>query len=188
MVIYIGLISGDLLAQSLIISWMEHGVPWNQLIGLVFLAAVSFVVPWSTGKPTYCTHICPHGHLQRWMMKLIPARRKLHLGKDEKWSFTALPGLLLLTVLIVTFWKLPIDLAGIEPFDAWSLKGIGIATVSVAIVGLLFSLFVPMGYCRYGCPTGFLLDLVKREKSGFRNKDWWLVAMMVTALALYFTT
>lgn len=185
MVIYIGLISGDLLAQSLLINWVGHGIPWNQLIGLVTLAGVAFLIPWSTGKPTYCTHICPHGHAQRWLMKVIPARKKRHLGKDEKWSFAALPGLLLLTILIVSFLNLPIDLAGFEPFDAWSLKGVGIATVIVAIVGLVFSLFVPMGYCRYGCPTGLLLDLVKREKNGFRKKDWWLAAMIVISIALY---
>jgi polyferredoxin len=187
MVLYIGLISGDLLAQSLLVSWAGHGIPWQQLSGLVFLAAVSFLIPWSTGKPTYCTHICPHGHVQRWLMKIVPARKKVHLATDEKWSFSALPGLLLITILIVTFLNLPIDLAGFEPFDAWSLKGVGIATVSVAIISLLFSLFVPMGYCRYGCPTGFALELVKRgRKSGFRKKDWWLAAMVATALVLYF--
>ena len=183
MVLYIGLITGDLLAQSLLINWAGHGIPWNQLIGLVFMAGVALLIPWSTGKPVYCTHICPHGHIQRWFMKLVPARRKWHPGKDEKWSFSALPGLLLLTILLVTFLNLPTDLAGFEPFDAWSLKGVGISTVTVAIVGLLFSLFVPMGYCRFGCPTGFLLDLVKKGKNGFRKNDLWLLAFMITAVA-----
>lgn len=185
MVLYIGLISGDLLAQSLLISWAGHGVPWNQVIGLVIMAAAAFIIPWFSGKPTYCTHLCPHGHAQRWLMKLIPAKRKLHLGNDEKWSFSALPGLLLLTILAVTFLNLPIDLAGFEPFDAWSIKGIGIATCVVAIVSLIFSFFVPMGYCRYGCPTGFLLELVRKRKSGFSKNDCWLAALLLVAISFY---
>ena len=185
MVIYIGIISADLLAQSLFQSWAIHGIPWRNLPGLTILTALAFLTPWATGKPTYCTHICPHGHAQRWIMKIIPARAKLRLGKDEKWSFAILPWFLLCTVVIISFLNLPIDLAGLEPFDAWSLKGVGLATVLVAVVGLLFSLFVPMGYCRYGCPTGYLLNLVKREKQGFHKGDWGLAALLVIALGLY---
>ena len=184
MVLYIGIISADLLAQSLLVSWAKHGIPWTNLAGLVILAATAFVIPWSTGKPIYCTHICPHGHAQRWLMKIIPANRKLRLPPPERWSFSLLPGLLLATVLIIALADLPIDLAGLEPFDAWALKGIGIATVCVAFAGLLFSLFVPMGYCRYGCPTGFLLNLVKKEKSGFCRRDIWLLVLLTVALLL----
>lgn len=185
MVIYIGLISADLIAQSLVVSWVEHGVPWNTLPGLVILVAAAFLIPWSTGKPVYCTHVCPHGHAQRWLMKVIPAKRRPKLGTDEKWSFSAYPGLLLATVLLVAFLKLPIDLAGLEPFDAWTIKGVGIATVSVAIIGLFFSLFIPMGYCRYGCPTGFMLELVRRDKQGFSRRDIWLGALTLISAALY---
>ena len=185
MVVYIGLIAADLIAQSLVVSWVEHGVPWNTLPGLVILVAAAFVIPWSTGKPVYCTHVCPHGHAQRWLMKVIPAKRRPKLGPDEKWSFSAYPGLLLAAVLIIAFLKLPIDLAGLEPFDAWAIKGVGVATVVVAIIGLVFSLFVPMGYCRYGCPTGFLLELVRKDREGFCRRDAWLGALTLLAVGLY---
>ncbi len=92
------------------------------------------------------------------------------------------PGLLLIVVLLVSFRDLPLDLAGIEPFDAWSIKGIGMATLVIAIVSLVISAFVPMAYCRYGCPTGFALELVRKEKKGFVKKDLWLAALLVLAL------
>ena len=118
-------------------------------------------------------------------MKLVPANRKLRLKAEEKWSFSMMPGLLLGFVLIVVFLKLPLDLAGIEPFDAWSIKGVGVATVVVAIVGLAFSVFVPMGYCRFGCPTGFLLDLVRRDRGGFCKRDYWLLALLLLSAGLF---
>lgn len=186
MVLYLGLLSGDLLAQSLLISWLEHGIPWSTLPGLALLGALAFLVPWSTGHPVYCTHICPHGHAQRWLMKAIPAGRKLALGPDERWSFSALPGSLLLLVLTATFLNLPLDLAGLEPFDAWALRGAGIATLLVAGASLLFAAFVPMGYCRYGCPTGFLLELVRRDRAGWRRRDLWLAALLLLTAILFF--
>ena len=185
MVLYLGLLSGDLLAQSLLVSWMQHGIPWRTLPGLVLLATVAFAVPWATGHPVYCTHICPHGHAQRWLMKLIPAPRKLKLGPDEKWSFSLLPGLLLLVVLLVTFLELPLDLSGFEPFDAWAIRSAGVATLLVAAASLLFAAFVPMGYCRFGCPTGFLLELGRRERDGFCRKDLWLLALLLMASLLF---
>ncbi len=185
MVVYLGVLSGDLLAQSLLTGWMERGLPWREVPGLVILAAAAFAVPWATGHPVYCTHICPHGHLQRWLMKLIPAS-KLRLHRDVRWSLAALPGLLLTTVLVVVFLRLPIDLAGIEPFDAWLIRGAGVATIAVAVVSLIFSAFVPMGYCRFGCPTGLLLNLVKKEPGGFHRRDFWLLALLLLAVWLYF--
>ena len=185
MVIYIGIVAADLLAQSLLISWVQHGVPWKELIGLVVLAGTALGVPWATGNPVYCTHVCPHGILQRWVMKILPARHKRHLHSDDRWSFSILPGLLLVTVLIIAFCNLPIDLAGLEPFDAWSLKGVGIATVAIAVVGLAVSIFVPMAYCRYGCPTGFLLDLLKRERGGFVKRDGWLLLLVILSVAFF---
>jgi NosR/NirI family transcriptional regulator, nitrous oxide reductase regulator len=186
MVLYLGLLSSDLLAQSLLVSWVKHGIPWRTLPGLVLLAALAFAIPWSTGHPVYCTHICPHGHSQRWLMKLVPLRRRLKLGPDEKWSFTVFPGALLLLVLLVTFLGLPIDLSGIEPFDAWAIRGAGIATLLVAGASLLFAAFVPMGYCRYGCPTDFLLDLVRRDRAGFRRRDLWFLALLLLSAVLFF--
>lgn len=184
--LYLGLLSGDLLAQSLLVRWSEHGFPWSTTPGLVLLAALAFAVPWLTGHPVYCTHLCPHGHAQRWLMKLIPASRKRALGPDEKWSFSFLPGLLLTVVLLITLLALPVDLAGLEPFDAWSFRGAGIATLIVAAASLLVAAFVPMGYCRFGCPTGFLLNLVKRERTGFCRRDLWLVALLLLSMGLFF--
>ena len=72
-----------------------------------------------------------------------------------------LPGLLLAMVLVITILLLPMDLAHLEPFDAYSLRAAGAATLAIAVLGLAASLFVPMAYCRYGCPTGALLEFVR---------------------------
>jgi len=67
------------------------------------------------------------------------------------------------------------------------LKGAGLATILVAIIGLAISLFVPMAYCKFGCPTGWLLEFVRRRGGGdrFSERDWMGLGLFVVALTLY---
>lgn len=183
----LGLVLGDLLAQSLLVGWAESRIPWEATPGVVLLAASAFLVPWFTRQPVYCQFICPHGNLQRWMMKVIPARWKRPLPGEGKWILRWIPPFFLAVVLMVSFWQLELDLAGIEPFDAYLLRSAGIATIAVALVGLAFSLFFPMAYCKFGCPTGWLLEFVRRRsgKGKFEERDGIGIALLALAIALH---
>ncbi|MDF1859287.1 MAG: 4Fe-4S binding protein [Verrucomicrobiales bacterium] len=178
---------GDLIAQSLLVGWAESRVPWEATPGLVVFVVAAFLIPWFTKQPLYCQFICPHGNLQRWAMKVMPARWKRPLPDDGKWIGRLIPVMLLFVVLGVSFLQLDLDLAGIEPFDAYLLKAAGLATILVAIVGLLLSLFFPMAYCKFGCPTGWLLEFVRRRagKDSFGERDWLGLALLGVAVALY---
>ncbi|MCB1229025.1 MAG: 4Fe-4S binding protein [Verrucomicrobiae bacterium] len=183
----LGFVLGDLLAQSLFLGWAETGIPWRTTPGLVLLAAAAFVVPWITRVPLYCTWICPHGHAQRWLMKVVPARWTLKLDDAAKPLLKAIPVLLLIIVLLVSFLQLPFDLAGIEPFDAYLIKSAGKATIGVAFAGLALSLIIPMAYCKYGCPTGLLLAFVRRHASENRPglRDGIALGFLALAFCLY---
>ncbi len=184
--LYLGLLTGDLLAESLLVGWAESGIPWRYSPGVVLLAAAAFLVPLGTRQPLYCQYICPHGHAQRWLMKVLPARWMLKLPKDVKWPAQAIPLMLLVVVLLVTFLDLPLDLAGIEPFDAYVIRSAGVATIAVAAVGLFAALFIPMAYCKYGCPTGLLLDFVRRRTGETRPGLRDLVALLFLGAAFVF--
>ena len=183
----LGLWLGDLIAQSLLAGWMESRVPWESTPGLVLLVAGSFLVPWFTGQPVYCQFICPHGNLQRWAMKVLPARWKRPLPEDGKWVGRWVPVMLLAVVLGVSFLQLDLDLAGIEPFDAYLIRGAGLATIVVALAGLAVSLFFPMAYCKFGCPTGWLLEFVRKRtgKDEFSVRDWSGLGLLGLAVALH---
>ena len=178
---------GDLIAQSLLVGWVESRVPWEATPGLVLFVAAAFLLPWFTKQPVYCQFICPHGNLQRLAMKVIPATWKRPLRDDGKWVAHWIPVMLLAVVLAVSFLQLDLDLAGIEPFDAYLLKGAGLATIAVALIGLAISLFYPMAYCKFGCPTGWLLEFVRRRagKDRFSERDWMGLVLFALALALY---
>ena len=58
----------------------------------------------------------------------------------------------------------------------------------IAILGLLASLFIPLAYCKYGCPTGLLLVFVRRH--GGKNRpglqDGVALIFLALAFALYY--
>ncbi len=182
---YIGFINGDLLAQSLFGGWMQAGAPWRTAPGLVLLMAAALAVPWATGKPLYCQQLCPHGAAQELLSKIAPKRWRITLRKDFADGLRWMPPLLLGLVVIVCVLVLPIDLAHIEPFDAYLLTSAGAATIAIAIVGLVASLFVPMAYCHYGCPTGALLEFVRgRGRSDSFNRRDFAAALLVVLAAV----
>lgn len=184
----LGLWMGDLIAQSLVVGWAESRVPWEATPGLVIFVAAAFLLPWFTKQPVYCQFICPHGNLQRWMMKVVPATWKRPLPLDGKWIGRWIPVMLVAVVVAVSFLQLDFDLAGIEPFDAYIIKSAGIATICVAIVGLAISLFFPMAYCKYGCPTGWFLEFVRKRsgKDKFGERDGVGLGLLGLAMVMYF--
>ena len=181
---YVGFIAGDLIAQKLIVGWARGGVPWTSAPGLVLLAAAALVVPWATGKPFYCHHICPHGVAQELISQIRPKRFQITLSADVIRGLEILPGALLVFTLVVALLALPFDLAGLEPFAAYVIRSAGIATLVVAGIGLAAAFFVPQAYCRFGCPTGALLNFVRARGAtdSFSRRD--AVALGLVALAV----
>ena len=160
-IVYVGFINADLLAQTLFIGWAQNGVPWRTAPGLVLMLAAALIIPWSSGKPLYCQQLCPHGHAQELLARFAPKRWRVVLPKQFAAGLRWLPFLTLLMLVGVVMLVLPHDLAAFEPFDAYAIRSAGWATVAIAIAGLVAGCFVPMAYCHYGCPTGALLNFIR---------------------------
>jgi NosR/NirI family nitrous oxide reductase transcriptional regulator len=186
LIVYVGFIAGDLLAQKLFVGWTRAGIPWSTAPSLVLLAAAALLVPWTTGKPFYCHHICPHGAAQELLSHVRPSRLQITLPAGVVRGLEYLPSGFLLLTLIVALLALPLDLAGIEPFAAYVVRSASIATLVVAALGLVASFFVPQAYCRFGCPTGALLNFVRRRgiTDHFSRRDFAALALVIFAVAL----
>ncbi len=94
------------------------------------------------------------------------------------------PWLLLVVVICTVMLQLPMDLADLELFDAFLFCGAGWSTITLALGGLLASLILPQPYCKYGCPTGALLEFARShgESDSFGKRD--LAAALLVLLAL----
>jgi polyferredoxin len=76
-----------------------------------------------------------------------------------KWIRPILLGLAVAAT--VRHWDL--RLVDLEPFDAYSWRAAALPTICIAVVSLIASPFLPMGYCQYGCPTGAVLGYLRRH-------------------------
>ena len=95
-----------------------------------------------------------------------------------------LPSTLLGLSLFALLFAWPLNLASLEPFDAWVWRTAGIATLLIACIGLIASLFIPQAYCRFGCPTGALLNFVRSSGSADRwgRRDWTALGFVMAGL------
>ena len=183
LVVYVGLIAGDLLAQKLLVGWTRSGIPWTTAPGLVLLAVAALLVPWTTRQPFYCHHVCPHGAAQELLGAIRPRRWQVTLPASVIRGLEFLPGALLAFTVVMAAVALPFDLAGLEPFAAYIIRSAGVATLTVAALGLVASLFVPQAYCRFGCPTGALLNFVRARGATDRFSRRDAAALGLVALA-----
>jgi Na+-translocating ferredoxin:NAD+ oxidoreductase RnfG subunit len=171
LVIYGGFIAGEMLSQGLMTGWAGAGTPWRNAPGLVLLAAVALLGPVVTRKQLYCHHICPHGALQQLLAKRLPWQWSPSRKVDRLLS--GVPFALLGFVLFVAMLAWRVDLNALEPFDAYLFKVAGGGVIALAIGGLVWALFTPLAYCRYGCPTGAVFKLLRitgeKDRLGWRE-------------------
>ncbi|QDU47551.1 Putative electron transport protein YccM [Symmachiella dynata] len=184
---YLGLIAGNLVSMAMLVGWAQNGIAWRSASGLVILTAAALLLPMTTRRNLYCSHICPHGAAQDLLKRRLSWQ--LRIPKRLARALLVLPALLLAWCVIVGMLVLSVSLVDIEPFDAWVFRVAGLATISVAVVGLIASLFVPMAYCRYGCPTGALLKFLRVHSHSERwtARDWAAVGLAGLAFCLSFT-
>lgn len=183
-IVYLGFINGDLLSIAMLVGWAQSGVPWTNALGLVVMAIAAFALPVVTKHNVYCAHICPHGAVQQ----ILPRRWRMHqVPRRLVWLLRAIRPLLLVWVLLVACGHWAFSLVDIEPFDAYAWRAAAWPTCAVAVVGLIASLFLPLGYCRYGCPTGAILAHVRRHARSDRLTwaDAFAAACLGLGLAMY---
>ncbi len=165
-VVYLGLVNGDLLSMAMLNGWAQSGIPWQNAMGLVALTTAAVVLPIAARTNVYCSHLCPHGAVQQ----LLPRRWKSKTPMP-KWLSRAMlwiRPLLIAWVVLVSLLHWPFSLVDVEPFDAYSWRAAAWPTVLVAIVGITASLRIPMAYCRYGCATGAVLQYLRRHSKSDR--------------------
>lgn len=185
LVVYGGFIAGELLSQGLLTGWAAHGTPWKSAPGLLLLGVVALLGPVFTGKQLYCHHICAHGALQQLLARRVSfANRWPMPPKLDRW-LSRLPFVLLALVLVSVALGLAMNLNALEPFDAYIFRVAGTASIALAIAGLVASLFQPLAYCKYGCPTGALFKMLRFTGTGDRLglRDW-LAAALLGVLAV----
>ena len=182
LILYLGLVNGDILSQALLVGWAQSGAPWHLAPSLVLLALAALIVPITTRKQFYCHHLCPHGAAQQMLFKT--GGRRIRLSSRMTRILETIPILLLGLVVAAAIGHFSFSLVNLEPFDAYLFRIAGWITLTIAVVGLVASAFVPMAYCRFGCPTGAMLNLLipGSAHGGLNKRDY--LALLLLGLAI----
>ena len=180
----LGTLNGDMLSQATLIGWTQNDVPWQLAGGLVVVSAVALLVPVFSKKQIYCHQLCPHGAVQQLARKRV--RWQWTVPRWLRQILPLLPYSLLAWCIVVSMLHLPFSLVDLEPFDAWVFQAAGTATIAIAVIGLGASLFLPMAYCRYGCPTGALLNFLRFNSRSdiWSRSDWLATSLVLLAILL----
>ncbi len=159
----IGLWSGNLVSMALIAGWSAEGVAWRLAPGLSAIAAVTLLLPPLTKSNAYCNHLCPHGAIQQLIRPTSTSRRHRHLTRKATRHLTCIPGATLVLAYVSLIVIPTIDLASWEPFHAYLFRIAPWGAMVFALASLALAAVIPMGYCRLGCPTGRLLEYLRRN-------------------------
>ena len=181
---YLGFGAGALLSQAQVWGWAQAGVARGAVV-LMALTLAALVLPITTRRNVYCSHLCAHGAAQQLLVRFVKPKRTV--PGWLKPVLVVLPwGLLTVSILVaVLHW--PLNLVDLEPFDAYLPAVAGVAAIVLFAVSLLASSFVPMAYCRHGCPTGALLDHLRlhRRADHFSWRDGLLLGCLAVAAAVH---
>jgi polyferredoxin len=179
-IVMLGFTSGHMLSQASIAGWSAHSIPWRVAPGLVFLSLAAVLVPVVSKHQPYCQHICPFGAIQQLGRNRV--KWKLQIPKPVGRLLEWIPFGLLAMVVLVAVSRSTFNLAGIEPFDGFGFRVAGWATIGVFVFGLLFSLVSSMAYCRFGCPTGAMLNFLRFRADSHRLGMRDLAAVTLAAI------
>jgi NosR/NirI family nitrous oxide reductase transcriptional regulator len=177
--LYLGFGAGALLSQAQAWGWAQAGVPRGAVV-LAALAVAAVVLPVTTRRNVYCSHLCAHGAAQQLLVRFVKPRRSVP-ERLRPWLVT-LPWVLLALAILTAVLHLPLALVDLEPFDGYLPAVAGAAALVILVGSLIASAFVPMAYCRYGCPTGALLDHLRLH--GRADRFTWRDGVMLGCLAI----
>ena len=158
-VIVLGFWQGQYLSISSFFNILSHGINWAAWI-IPLMILLAFALPLITKKSFYCMYICPYGAAQELIAKLN--KKHVQIPKKIYDILIYLRPAYLLIIIVLLFTGILSDFANFEPFAGFMLESYLWIPMVIAGVFLLVSLFVPKFWCKYCCPTGYMIDLTRK--------------------------
>lgn len=154
-ILILGFWSNSLLSLAMFYNWITNGISLTMQLVIIFIAAVSIILPLVTKKSFYCQYLCPFGAVQEFV-GVIPVKKITVSAKLYKF-FAVLRKVILLTLLVLLASGITFDLSMVEPFSIFSYQTIIFEVALLTAVIVVASIFIKKPWCNYICPTGTVL-------------------------------
>lgn len=159
-IIVLGLWTGTFVSYALFMRLFAGGVSLaaiGSLAAPLVMVVVALLYPLAGKSGHYCAHICPFGSAQELAGKIVKRKPRIspRINKALTTFRSVLWGVLMLLMLTGT-WTAWMDY---ELFTAFLYTSAPICVTVIAVLFLVVSVWVPRPYCRFVCPTGFLIRI-----------------------------
>jgi len=155
-----GFLTVNFLSVAFFYNSLLNGMDLIQKMGLFLVLILSVIIPLFSGKAFYCQYVCPYGSLQYFSGLLIKKKFKIPMKVSRILSYTRYVYLFTLLALLVS--GVSIVLEDFEPFSAFAYKFAAIPAFVLAGVFIILAVFLNKPWCRYFCPTGAVLELMRK--------------------------
>lgn len=160
LVLILGFWMGTFLSLFSFHSWLIRGIDLPAKLFVFIILVLSIVLPLFTGKAFYCTHLCPFGASQDLVGKI--RKKRVSMPMHVKQFLSTLREKVFATIMLLLFVGVSFDLTNIEPFSAFLFHSAAAPVVFLAASFLILSIFIPRSWCNYVCPTGYLLETIRK--------------------------
>jgi len=156
-VVVLGFWCGTFISLGALLNLAHNGIYGASSFLFIILIVLALIMPlFKQHKKYYCTWVCPYGSAQELVGKL---HKKKYQPSLKVMTYLKYSRRVITLGLYVAMWLgVSTDIMGFEPFSAFLFQNASWLVLTVAILGLISSLFVPKGWCRFVCPAGQTID------------------------------
>lgn len=161
-ILILGFWMGTFLSIFSLYSWAIYGMNLSTKLFALIILTLSVVLPLFTDKSYYCSYLCPFGASQDLVGKI--RTKKMKLSPQLRDFLSTMREKVFATIMLLLFVGVSFDLTNIEPFSAFIYQSAALPVTILALLFLLLSIIIPRPWCRYACPTGHLLNIIRQSK------------------------
>lgn len=164
-VVVLGFWQSSMLSVAQFIGWMHTGIPVSMQWGMLVLAVLAIVVPLFFKKKYYCIYVCPFGAAQE-LAGMVNKKHRLKISDIVLRWLLVVRKAIFVAVIITIILGVNFQIGEYEPFALFNvslgdIEGAPVVALCIAVVSLLVSTFISRPWCRFVCPVGQGLDLLK---------------------------
>ncbi|MBR5531870.1 MAG: 4Fe-4S binding protein [Bacteroidales bacterium] len=167
-IIVLGIYCGTLLSLSMIVNFISNGFDNIDILIPLILIIVAFIFPLFGKKQYYCSWICPYGSSQEIINSISPF--KIKISHRVNAFLKTIQKILWCIIMTMLCFGLYFNIMDYEAPSIFILSQTSIVVVIIGFAFLILSLFVKRPYCKYICPTGYLLKFAEKDKYNSKAK------------------
>lgn len=159
----LGFWQAKFLSIALLHNWLVNGLNIETQLFIFIVLLLSIILPLVTNKSFYCQFVCPYGALQELAGKIT--KNKIQFDRPINRIFKSFRYIYLFIIFLMIILSTDLVLENFEPFGAFRYNFASLSTLIIAVLFLFLSVIINKPWCRYFCPTGALLSLLRSSTS-----------------------